>query len=79
MGTFNQSRRLKNLQGLKSGAIKLPRHWSKMLGLVNMTKPPIEEFLQVINVSFTVALSIAVVFPCCCVDARSGGCDTSIM
>lgn len=47
MGSFNQSRRLKNLQNLKSGAMKLPRHWSKMLGLVNISKATIEELFQV--------------------------------
>ncbi|XP_028033887.1 transient receptor potential cation channel subfamily A member 1 [Bombyx mandarina] len=46
MGSFNQSRRLKNLQNLKSGAMKLPRHWSKMLGLVNISKATIEELFQ---------------------------------
>lgn len=47
MGSFSQSKRLKNLQNLKSGAIKLPRHWSKMLGLVNVNKSSDEEILQV--------------------------------
>ncbi|XP_052751408.1 transient receptor potential cation channel subfamily A member 1 [Galleria mellonella] len=46
MGSFNHSKRLRNLQNLKSGAIKLPRHWSKMLGLVNVSKASIEELLQ---------------------------------
>ncbi|CAH1647463.1 unnamed protein product [Spodoptera littoralis] len=46
MGSFSQSKRLKNLQNLKSGAIKLPRHWSKMLGLVNVSKASAEEILQ---------------------------------
>ncbi|XP_075991157.1 transient receptor potential cation channel A1 isoform X2 [Anticarsia gemmatalis] len=46
MGSFTQSKRLKNLQNLKSGAIKLPRHWSKMLGLVNVNKASVEEILQ---------------------------------
>ncbi|XP_049885221.1 transient receptor potential cation channel subfamily A member 1 [Pectinophora gossypiella] len=46
MGSFNQSKRLRNLQSMKSGAIKLPRHWSKMLGLVNVSKASIEEILQ---------------------------------
>lgn len=47
MGSCNQTKRLRNLQNLKSGAIKLPRHWSKMLGLVNIRKASIEEILQV--------------------------------
>lgn len=47
MSSFNQSKRLKHLQNLKSGAIKLPRHWSKMLGLVNVSKASAEEILQV--------------------------------
>ncbi|KAL4717669.1 hypothetical protein ACJJTC_000818 [Scirpophaga incertulas] len=46
MSAFNQSKRLRNLQNFKNGAIKLPRHWSKMLGLVNVSKTSGEDILK---------------------------------
>lgn len=47
MKSFTRSKRIAQLQSFKSGTIKLPRHWSKMLGLTSVDKASAEEFLQV--------------------------------